>query len=55
MSQKKIKRVRRAVNKQTDKIKIAGLREFVKHIQDMNHKDRIVFGINIILNRVRMR
>jgi len=54
MNQKKIKRVRRAVNKQTDKIKIKGLREFLYYVQGMSFKDRAVLGFQIMFNKVKM-
>jgi hypothetical protein len=54
MNQKKVKSIRRQVNKQTDRIKIAGLRQFINHVQNMGFGERLVFGVQIIFNRVKI-
>lgn len=55
MKKTKVQRIKDIVNRRQETIKIEGLREFVNYLQAMSHKDRIVFGFNVIFNRVRVR
>lgn len=55
MKKTKVQRIKDIVNRRSETIEIEGLREFVNYLQAMSHKDRIVFGFNVIFNRVRIR
>lgn len=54
MNQKKVKSIRRQVNKQTDRIKIIGLKQFMNHVQNMGFRERLIFGVQIIFNKVKI-
>lgn len=52
MSQKQVKRIRRQVRKESDKIKVLALDEFREYAKTQNLKRRVALAVNIILKRL---
>jgi hypothetical protein len=54
MSQKSAKKLRRAIRKEEDKIKIEGLDEFMAYASTQRLRGRIVFALRIVFKRVNI-
>jgi hypothetical protein len=52
MSQKQVKRIRRQVRKESDKIKVMALDEFKAYAKTQGLKRRVALAIKIILKRL---
>jgi hypothetical protein len=54
MSGKSSKKLRRAIRKEKDKIKIEGLDEFMAYASSQRLRNRIVFALRIVFKRVEV-
>jgi len=53
MSQKKAKQIRRAVRKESQKIKVQGLEEFINFTRSQSFFKRLNFALKIVFRRIR--
>jgi hypothetical protein len=54
MSGKSSKKLRRAIRKEKEKIKIEGLDEFMAYASSQRLRNRIVFALRIVFKRVNI-